>query len=269
MCSLESLGPDLRHHRAKPQQAARDVRAVAADQREEGREERAALRRSALGDHRCEFVKLDRQEDEAKQAGHEQPDLRPASCCARLAAIIAKAADEAREQQGDRFHGDQVAVEQLAGRRPAVGRVNQRRVSREQRRKQHHVRKDEQPEPVRDDRCSSTPGRGGRGRYLQSSRASGRWPVLQFPPSCRLAQICGGVPFECDAARAHCPGPPRRDDVLMLVAPGVPDEDCKGADEAEDREPPDVPDEGKAADRSEEGDDDAGRRVRSASRSAR
>ena len=47
------------------------------------------------------------------------------------------------------------------------------------------------------------------------------------------------------------------DDVLMLVAPGVPDEDREGADQAEDREPPDVPDDREAADRGEEGADDA------------
>ena len=52
-----------------------------------------------------------------------------------------------------------------------------------------------------------------------------------------------------------------RDDMLMLVAPRVPDEDREGADQAEDREPPDVPDDGEAADRGEEGDDHAGRRV--------
>ena len=39
----------------------------------------------------------------------------------------------------------------------------------------------------------------------------------------------------------------------MLVLPGVPDEHREGADQAEDREPPDVPDHREAADRGEEG----------------
>ena len=52
-----------------------------------------------------------------------------------------------------------------------------------------------------------------------------------------------------------------RDDMLMLVAPRIPDEDREGADQAEDRQPPDVPDDGEAAERGEEGDDHPGRRV--------
>ena len=97
-----------------------------------------------------------------------------------------------------------------------------------------------------------------------------RWPrpVSSDPPwvrpmvgtskwSCGLAQIV--EMFHADAATLArvLPHLVDRDDVLMLVAPRVPDEDGEGADQAEDREPPDVPDDREAADRGEEGADDA------------
>src|SRR5438128_1393593 len=74
---LEPLGPDLRNHGAQPEQAGGNVQAVTADQGEECGQEGAALRAGALGDHSSELVKLDRQEDEAEQAGQQQPELRP------------------------------------------------------------------------------------------------------------------------------------------------------------------------------------------------
>ena len=69
----------------------------------------------------------------------------------RLAAIIARPQTKLDSEQREGFDGDQPAVEQLVRGRPAVGRVDQRRVGREQRRKQHHVRQDEQPEAIGDD----------------------------------------------------------------------------------------------------------------------
>ena len=45
-----------------------------------------------------------------------------------------------------------------------------------------------------------------------------------------------------------CPDLVHRDDMLMLVLPSVPDEHGERADEAENREPPDVPDDREAAD---------------------
>ena len=75
-----------------------------------------------------------------------------------------------------------------------------------------------------------------------------------LPSSCRLAQLV--EVFHADAAPLARVRPDLLDgdDMLMLVAPGVPDEDREGADQAEDREPPDVPDDGEAADRGEEGE---------------
>src|SRR6185312_4493258 len=75
--SVETLGPNLRHHGSDPQQPGGDVRAMAADQGEEGGKEGASLRARADRDHMREFKKLDAEKDEAQQAGHEQPDLSP------------------------------------------------------------------------------------------------------------------------------------------------------------------------------------------------
>ncbi len=58
----EALGADLRHHRQQPQQPDRDVQAVAADQREEGRQEGAARRPGALRDDVGELAELEREE---------------------------------------------------------------------------------------------------------------------------------------------------------------------------------------------------------------
>ncbi len=57
-----ALGEHLRDHRQEPQNAERDVNAVAADEGEKGGEERAARRSRALIDHADEFVNLDREE---------------------------------------------------------------------------------------------------------------------------------------------------------------------------------------------------------------
>ena len=62
----ESLGEDLRHHGQQPQQAGGHMQAVAADQREEGRQERAARRAGAARDQAREFVDLEAQERRAR-----------------------------------------------------------------------------------------------------------------------------------------------------------------------------------------------------------
>ena len=79
-----------------------------------------------------------------------EPDLGPRHV-ATLRGDHCKSAGEAGEKQGHRLDRDEGAVEQLDRGRTAVGRVHQARIGREQRREEHHVRKDEQPEAVRDD----------------------------------------------------------------------------------------------------------------------
>ncbi|MNW03067.1 hypothetical protein D3C71_1989480 [compost metagenome] len=55
----------LDHHRHQPDDAERDVQPVRADQREERRQEGAALRARALVDQVREFVQFQRQEAQA------------------------------------------------------------------------------------------------------------------------------------------------------------------------------------------------------------
>src|SRR4249919_4155265 len=82
-------------------------------------------------------------------------------------------------------------------------------------------------------RCSWTPGRDDRGRCPRKSRGSGRWPVLQRS-SCRLAYRVEVL--HANAAPLARIGPDLldRDDMLMLVLPGIPDENGEGADQPED-----------------------------------
>src|SRR5580692_1932876 len=64
----EALGPELRHHGAKPEQTDRDVQAVATDQREEGGQKGATLRASAFSQHLDELVSFQKKEADAEQA---------------------------------------------------------------------------------------------------------------------------------------------------------------------------------------------------------
>src|SRR3954447_12945917 len=102
-------------------------------------------------------------------------------------------------------------------------------------------------------RCFSTADRAGRGRCPPTRRVSVR--SLRLRSSCRLAQFL--EMFHADAAPLTRIGPHLldRNYVLMLVLPGIPDQDGEGADQTEDRQPPDVPDDREAADGGEEGDD--------------
>ena len=74
---------DLHHQRDQPDDAEGDVQAVGADQREEGRQEGAALRAGAFVDQVRELVELEADEGRAEQAGDGQPDQRRAlaACC--------------------------------------------------------------------------------------------------------------------------------------------------------------------------------------------
>src|SRR6185369_5719772 len=67
------LDPELRHHRAEPEQADRHMQAMAADQREETGKKRAALRPGAMLDHPGKLADLQRDKGEAEKAGHQQP----------------------------------------------------------------------------------------------------------------------------------------------------------------------------------------------------
>src|SRR6476660_1524507 len=105
------------------------------------------------------------------------------------------------------------------------------------------------------------PARDGQGRCLRSLGGSAQRPVLRSRSSYGLAQFVKMFHADAAALAGIRPDLFDRNDVLMLVAPGIPDEDREGADEAEDRQPPDVPDDRESADRGEEGADYADRRV--------
>ena len=66
LASIRPNLPDLHHQRHQPDQAEGDVQAVGADQREEGGQEGAALRRRALMDHVGELGELDADEGERR-----------------------------------------------------------------------------------------------------------------------------------------------------------------------------------------------------------
>ena len=92
---------------------------------------------------------MDRKTRPSRPVSRSQPCVQ--SMFLRLAVIIASPQTKLESSERKRFDRDQIAIEQLVGDRPAVGRVDQRRVGREQRREQHHVGQDEQPEAVGDD----------------------------------------------------------------------------------------------------------------------
>ena len=97
----KSLGEHLRHHGEQPQDAGRDMHAVASDQRKEGRQEGAARRARAARDEIGELVKLDPEEGETEDAGHGHRDLEP-EMIALLGGDARHAAGEARQQQAAR-----------------------------------------------------------------------------------------------------------------------------------------------------------------------
>ena len=146
----EALGEHLRHHRQQPQQAGGHVQAMAADQREEGREERAARRACPLRDHARELVHLDGEKCGAEQEGHGHRAIEPGSAM-RSGADAGEAAGEAREQQAGRLDRDVPQVEQLAAARSACRVADQHRVGREEGREHDDVAEQEDPEAVADD----------------------------------------------------------------------------------------------------------------------
>src|SRR5208337_5654889 len=68
----ESLGEELRHHRAEPQQADGDMQSVAADKREKRGEKGAAGRACAFRNHLRELTDLEIEEAEPEQARDDE-----------------------------------------------------------------------------------------------------------------------------------------------------------------------------------------------------
>src|SRR6185369_7948044 len=110
-------------------------------------------------------------------------------------------------------------------------------------------------------RCSSTAAHADRDRCPPTTNASGQPWVLRFRRSYGLAQGVKVLHPDSAAFARIVTDFFDGNDMLMLVAPRVPDEDGEGADQAENGKPPDVPDDGEAADCRKEGDDDSRRRI--------
>ena len=66
MFGANPFAQNLRHHRAEPQQADRDMQTVASDQGEERRQERAAIWAGVLAQHARELIHLKDQESRGR-----------------------------------------------------------------------------------------------------------------------------------------------------------------------------------------------------------
>src|SRR5258708_23808122 len=145
-----TLGEHLRHHCQQPQQASGHVQAMAANQRKEGREERASCWARPACDQARKLAGLeaDKRGSEYEGRRHRAVEPRPA---VRLGADACEAAGEAREEQAGRLDPGIAQVEQLPPARPAGRLPDQYRVGREEGGEHDDVAKQENPEAVTDD----------------------------------------------------------------------------------------------------------------------
>jgi hypothetical protein len=72
----QAVHRDLNHQRDQPDDAEGDVQAVRTDQREEGRQERAAGRAGTFVDQVRELIEFEAKEGCAEQAGDGKPEQR-------------------------------------------------------------------------------------------------------------------------------------------------------------------------------------------------
>ena len=106
---------DLHHQHHQPDQTKGHVQAVGAHQREEGRQEGAALGRGTLVDQVGKLIEFEAQEAQAEEAGDGQPQQR-AFHILLLLAQHGKTEGDGRQQQEGRVDGHQRQVEQLRAR---------------------------------------------------------------------------------------------------------------------------------------------------------
>ena len=246
------------------------MQTVAADEREERRQERAALRARAFRDHPGELAELEAEKAEAEEARHDEADLRPQHV-AHAGAIIARPQAKLDSRRNAVSTATVVQVEEFERPRAARGRMRQHRVGGIEAREHHEVGEQEHPEAIgRDDalrrRSAVSRSRGSRSeaaadRLVSSddpapARMPGSRPATRSSRASRLTRVDPG-----DLVGRHL--------VFVMVAPGEDDEGGEGAGDADRSQPPDVPDQREAGDDGEEGDDEAGRAVDAASRSLR
>src|SRR5713226_7757881 len=92
-----TLGEHLRHHCQQPQQPGGYVQAMAADQRKEGREERAPCRTCPERDQTRKLPDLEADKRGSEYEGRRHGAIEPGSAI-RLGADACEAAGEAREE---------------------------------------------------------------------------------------------------------------------------------------------------------------------------
>src|SRR5207248_320741 len=145
-----TLGENLRHHRQQPEQAGGHVQAMAADQRKERREERAAGRTCPACDQARKLLDLNADKRGAEQEGRRHRAIEPGSAV-RPGADACEAAREARQEQAGRLDPGVAQVEQLPPARPARRLPDQHRIGREKGGEHDDVAEQENPEAVTND----------------------------------------------------------------------------------------------------------------------
>src|SRR5215471_6418873 len=132
--------------------------------------------------------------------------------------------------------------------RSAGGIAPQDRKGGEQRREHDHVAEDEDPEPISDD--DALRGRPAAAAPAREFGWNPGWSSIDY--------------FDCHAGCFTSSGPFHsrnfggRDFVLALDAPASYQDDDHGGEEAEDRQPPDVPDQRKTHDHGKESGNETG-----------
>mmetsp|Transcript_33954 Transcript_33954/g.61689 ORF Transcript_33954/g.61689 Transcript_33954/m.61689 type:complete len:276 (+) Transcript_33954:659-1486(+) len=199
----QSQAVHLQHQHHQPDDAERDVQPVRAHQREERRQEGAALRPGALLDQVDEFVEFDGQEAGAEQPGDGQPG--------EHACLVALQHRDHRQAEGDRREQQQRGVrrhqrqlEQLRTGGAGGVAAAEHAVRREQHREDEAVAHQVQPETeqrsllrvvfaavVEDNRrCGSGAQCVGRGLHREGGLVVGR-------------QCCGVQPRAGSASSAR------------------------------------------------------------------
>src|SRR5882757_7603596 len=130
---------------------------VTADQGKKGREESAALRTGADGDHAGELPQLQYQERGSQHEGDEGSQISD-GIAPRADSQRHHSTGVARREKAAGFDRNAALVEQLHATWAASGRVREHRVGGKDRRKHHDVAQEEDPEAVanHDPLCSGT-----------------------------------------------------------------------------------------------------------------
>src|SRR5215207_11730179 len=98
----EVLGEDLRHHCQEPEQARGHVKTVAANQREEGRQERTPARPGATLDETGELAGLEAEEGRPERESRAHGGVEPGRA-ARARCDTCETACEARDEKAGRL----------------------------------------------------------------------------------------------------------------------------------------------------------------------